>query len=226
MVGKGTVRYARHCHKTLIIFCGNIIARDCCVVRAGEAADHWDIVNIRDKEGRSTWPSKNTEENIDTALSKISTAAQQTEYFNNPVTEGEVFKELTYGKVPALNKFDFLVIYGDPAPGENKSKNSSTKSCILMGQLKQKVYIINVRLDRGLNSDFIDWYVQLLEYVDGKTSVYCYMENNKLQDPFFSKYSNRWSVRCAGNGTCNFTSIPTKNERPKKVPVSKPTWNR
>ena len=35
---------------TLVIFCGNIIAKDCCVVRAGEMADSWDIVNIRDKK--------------------------------------------------------------------------------------------------------------------------------------------------------------------------------
>lgn len=173
--------------KTLIVFCGNIIARDCCVVRAGHMADHWDVVNIRDEKGYSTWPSKNTEESIDIALSKISTAAQQTEYFNNPVTEGEVFKEITYGKVPDLKKFQFLVIYGDPAPGENKSKNSSTKSCILMGMIGPKLYIIKPCLDRGLNAEFIDWYVQLLEYVGGKVPVYCYMENNKLQDPFFQQ---------------------------------------
>lgn len=43
---------------TLVIFCGNIIAKDCCVVRAGEMADSWDIVNIRDKNGFSTWPEK------------------------------------------------------------------------------------------------------------------------------------------------------------------------
>lgn len=120
-------------------------------------------------------------------LAKISTSAQQTEYFNNPVTEGEVFKELTYGRVPALTKFKFLVIYGDPAPGENKTRNSSTKGCILMGMTGQKLYIIKVRLDRGLNAEFIDWYVQLLEYVNGKVPVYCYMENNKLQDPFFQQ---------------------------------------
>ena len=150
-------------------------------------ADHHDIVNIRDKDGHSTWPEKNTEEHIDTVLRKISAASAQKEYYNNPVTEGEVFKEITYGRVPDLKKFPFLVIYGDPAPGENKSKNSSTKSCILMGQLKDKVYVINARLDRGLNAGFIEWYVQLLEYVGGKTSVYCYMENNKLQDPFFQQ---------------------------------------
>lgn len=173
--------------KTLIVFCGNIIARDCCVTRAGAMANHWDVVNIRDKNGHSTWPSKNTEESIDIALSKISTSAQQTEYFNNPVTEGEVFKELTYGKVPVLSKFKFLVIYGDPAPGENKTKNSSTKSCILLGMIGQKLYVIKPFLDRGLNAEFIEWYVQLLEYVNGKATVYCYMENNKLQDPFFQQ---------------------------------------
>lgn len=174
----------------LVIFCGNIIARDCCVVRAGAMANHWDIVNIRDKNGHSTWPSKNAEEKIDAALSKISTASQQTEYFNNPISEGEVFKELTYGKVPKLSKFRFLIIYGDPAPGENKTKNSSTKSCILMGQIGEKVYVINPRLDRGLNSEFIQWYVELLDYVALRapnTPVYCYMENNKLQDPFFQQ---------------------------------------
>jgi len=68
---------------TLILFCGNIIAKDCCITRAGEIADHWDIVNIRDKQGRSTWPEKNTEEHIDRTLSKISTLSQQHEYFNN-----------------------------------------------------------------------------------------------------------------------------------------------
>jgi hypothetical protein len=171
----------------LTIFCGNIIARDCCVVRAGHMASHWDVVNIRDKNGMSTWPEKNSEAKIDEMLAKISTASQQTEYFNNPVTEGEVFRELTYGKVPALSKFRFLVIYGDPAPGENRTKNSSTKSCMLMGMMGTKLYIIKARLDRGLNADFIDWYVQLLEYVAGRTTVYCYMENNKLQDPFFQQ---------------------------------------
>ena len=171
----------------LVVFCGNIIARDCCVTRAGAMADHWDVVNIRDKDGHSTWPQKNTEKQIDEVLAKISTSAQQTEYFNNPVTEGEVFKELTYGRVPALTKFKFLVVYGDPAPGENKTRNSSTKGCILMGMTGQKLYIIKVRLDRGLNAEFIDWYVQQLEYVNGKVPVYCYMENNKLQDPFFQQ---------------------------------------
>lgn len=172
---------------TLVLWCGNIIAKDCCVVRAAKIADHWDLVNIRDKEGHSTWPQKNTEADIDRALSKISTRAAQGEYFNNPISEGEVFRRMTYGKVPPLHKFKFLVEYGDPAPGENKSKNSSTKAVMLLGKLKGVLYVIRPFVDHALNAQFIDWYIQCDNYVAGKTNIYRYMENNKLQDPFFQQ---------------------------------------
>lgn len=173
---------------TLVIFCGNIIAKDCCVTRAGEIADNWDIVNIRDREGHSTWPEKNTEENIDRALSKISTLSQQHEYFNNPISQGEIFKEVVYGKVPPLSKFKFLIIYGDPAPGESRQKRGkSFKAVMLLGKLGEKYYVIKARLAQTLNAEFINWYVELLEFVDGKSNVYCWMENNKLQDPFFQQ---------------------------------------
>lgn len=172
---------------TLTIFCGNIIAKDCCVVRAAKMANHHDIVNIRDKDGHSTWPEKNTEEAIDLALSKISAKAQQGEYFNNPISEGQIFKNCNFGKIPPLSKFKFLVCYGDPAPGENKSKNSSTKAVWLCGKLNGVLYVIKGFLDRGLNTEFIDWYFELNRLVEGKTTVYNFIENNKLQDPFFNQ---------------------------------------
>lgn len=172
---------------TLTIFCGNIIAKDCCVVRAAKMSDHHDIVNIRDKDGKSTWPEKNTEESIDIALSKISLKAQQGEYFNNPISEGQVFHNLQFGKIPPLKKFKFLVCYGDPAPGENKTKNSSTKAVWLCGSLNGVLYVIKGFLDRGLNAEFIDWYFELNKFVNGEVPVYNYMENNKLQDPFFQQ---------------------------------------
>ncbi|MDR0612395.1 MAG: hypothetical protein LBG45_02735 [Dysgonamonadaceae bacterium] len=176
-----------------ILFNGNIIAKNCCINRAIEKAKtiqhigHADIINIRDKHGNSVWPQKNSEADIEQFLSLISTHAAQGEFFNNPVSEGEIFKEMTWGKVPALQRFKFLVIYGDPAPGENKTKKSSTKSVCLLGKLGGKLYVIKCFLDRGLNAEFIDWYVKLLEYVGGRVTVYAWMENNKLQDPFFQQ---------------------------------------
>ena len=111
------------------LWCGNIIAKDCCIRRAGEKARHWDIVNIRDKNGKSTWPQKNTEEQIDTVLSNISQKNAQAEYFNNPVSEGTIFRNLPFGKVPPLKKFPFLILYGDPAPSNKRHKADSTVAC-------------------------------------------------------------------------------------------------
>ena len=172
---------------TLVLWCGNIIARDCCIKRAGEKARHWDIVNIRDKNGKSTWPQKNTEEQIDTVLANISARNAQAEYFNNPVSEGTIFKNLPFGKVPPLSRFRFLVCYGDPAYSDSKKKASSTKALWLVGKYKGVYYIIKGFLARELNAVFISWYFDLLDYVAGKTAVYFYMEDNALQDPFFQQ---------------------------------------
>lgn len=169
------------------LFNGNIIAKDCCITRAIKMADHTDVVNIRNKDGRSSWPEKNSEEDIDRILSKMSAKAAQQEYYNNPMADGEVFKELTWGKVPPLSKFKFLVIYGDPAPSENKTKMSSTKAVWLCGKLAGTLYVIRGFLDRGSNAEFIDWYAQLSEFVGDKTTVYSFIENNKLQDPFYQQ---------------------------------------
>ncbi|HQL70945.1 MAG TPA: hypothetical protein PLA77_08945, partial [Bacteroidales bacterium] len=115
----------------LTLWCGNIIAKDCCIVRAGKKAreleirnkplGHWDIINIRMVninrpdpkndylKGKSVWPQKNTEERIDEVLAQVSTASGQKECFNNPVGEGDVFKNLVWGKCPPLNTLKFAV---------------------------------------------------------------------------------------------------------------------
>ena len=170
-----------------IVFNGNIIAKDCCIVRAGKVANKMDIVNIRDKNGKSTWPEKNTEEDIDFILSKISTKSAQQEYFNNPLTEGKVFKEMFWGKVPPLRQFRFLIAYGDPSPSNSKNKAGSLKSLVLMGFLDGKYYIINCRLDHATNAEFVDWLYDLSTEVPQGVQLYNFVENNTLQDPFYQQ---------------------------------------
>lgn len=171
----------------LVLWCGNIIAKDCCITRAGKLADNWDIINIRDKQGKSTWPAKNTEAHIDRVLSKISTRAQQQEYYNNPVSVGDTFKQMRWGKVPLLNSFKFLVSYGDPAPSNNKNKAGSYKSNFLIGCKDGIFYVITGYLDKVTNSEYVDWYYYINTYVKGRTQVYYFTENNTLQDPFYQQ---------------------------------------
>lgn len=173
----------------LVIFCGNIIAEDCCIKRAMETADHTDIVNIRDHNGRSTWPSKNTEEMIDRVLSKISYKAQQGEYYNNPVSEGNTFDDLTWDKVPPLDRFPFLVAYADPAPSNNaKQRSSSTKALALLGFYRGRYYVIKCFVDNVNTDTFVQWFFDLREWIGGRCpAIYWYIENNTLQDPFYTQ---------------------------------------
>ena len=66
---------------TRILVNGNIISDNCMVKYLGESdtCDKFDIINIRDKNGKSSWPEKNSEEDIDRVLSTISYASGQKE---------------------------------------------------------------------------------------------------------------------------------------------------
>lgn len=190
---------------TLVVFNGNIIAEDCCIKRAGAIADHWDVINLKMvdpkhpngvadyRDGKSVWPAKNSDEMIDRVLSKISYVSAMGEYFNTPIYEGKVFERQTTGRVPELSRFPFLVIYGDPSPSQRRgtaaNPKGSFKAVWLMGMLRGVLYIIKGRLFRGLNADFINAYFNLFQYAGSgaRVPIYCAMENNSLQDPFFQQ---------------------------------------
>lgn len=216
----------------LVIFCGNIIAEDCCIVRAGAMADHHDIVNIRDAEGRSTWPEKNTEELIDRALSKISTQAQQAEYFNNPVVEGKIFGPRKWGKIPDLRRFPFLCIYADPtqseAKGAAKNKQGSLKAVWLLGKLDRVLYVIKGFLGKMTTEEFVTHFFSLYLYAraaDAARYTPC-RRITHCKTPSFSRCSKRHSPTRRSRRESASRSSPTKRRKPTRPCVSRPTSNR
>ena len=172
---------------TLILAKGNLIAKDTCIARFGAKADKHMVVNIVDKEGKSSWPEKNSQEHIERVKATISTGAFQAEYMNNPIHEGKVFKNLPLGKMPALSKFKFLVCYGDPSTSNNGKKGSSTKAVCLIGKIRTTYYILKAFVDRPSNAAFIDWYYQCKAWVANRVPVFYLVENNSLQDPFYEQ---------------------------------------
>ncbi|MDN4753847.1 hypothetical protein QYZ87_04780 [Porphyromonadaceae bacterium W3.11] len=185
-----------------VVFCGNVIAKDCCITRAMEKANYVDIVNIRDANGKSSWPEKNSEEDIDQALSIMSMVAIQKEYYNNPITEGEVFKEITWGKCPPMKSLPFIVVYGDPSPSNKsgrKAKGASHKAVIAVGYQAGKYYVYDACLEQTKNSDFIQWYYDMRAKYGGKTVVYYFIENNSLQDPVWEQVLQPLAVKLGEN---------------------------
>lgn len=177
----------------LICFDNNLIAEDSLAARFGEFADDVHTVNIRDEYGKSSWPEKNSEKDIDDILNSISYAAGQAEYFNNPYSEGKVFKEMTYGKCPPLRKLKFVVIYADPSPSNRdkpgiKAKiQNSCKAVVITGYYENKYYVYKAFVNYTTNAKFIDWLYAAKDEVANKTQPYIFIENNTLQNPFYEQ---------------------------------------
>lgn len=177
----------------LILFLGNIIAENCCVVRASRVADHSETINIRDASNKSVWPEKNKEEDIDYQIAKVSYESSQKEMFNNPMTQGKTFKEITWGTPPPLKSLLYVVSYADPATS-NKDKptlksraQNSCKAVILVGVLNDSYYVYKVFCDNTTNANFVDWMFEIKRWVKQASVLYTYIENNSLQDPFYDQ---------------------------------------
>ncbi len=173
-----------------IVVNGNIIHNNCAVKYMGEnIADHFDVVNIRDKDGKSSWPSKNSEEAIDRVLSTISYKSAQKEYFNNPMDGGDTFKDILYGRIPPLHQCRCL-IYADPATSNKDRSNASYKAVGLLAYKDGCYYIVRCACDTMSNSAFVDYlfefYTYATEALRGE-SLRVYIENNTLQDPFYEQ---------------------------------------
>ena len=56
-----------------------------------------------------------------------------------------------------------------------------------MGYADGKFYVYTGFLDHVTNDEFVDWYYLLRDYAGDKTQSYNFIENNKLQDPFYEQ---------------------------------------
>ncbi len=173
----------------LLIACGNIIAKYCCITEMGKKANKWEVVNIRDKEGKSTWPQKNSEANIDRVLSMISYESYQKEYFNNPMDGGDTFKDILFDKCPQLRHCDTVVIYADPAPSNSDKTNASSKAIVIVGQKGIDYYVNKVWVDQMSNAQFCEYMFEAHDICKkaGVDPIYIWIENNSLQNPFYEQ---------------------------------------
>ncbi|MEO7212649.1 hypothetical protein [Mucilaginibacter sp.] len=176
----------------LIIVCGNIIAKYCCVTEMAKKADFHDIINITDKYGNSSWPQKNSAEMIARVAKTISSNSFQKEYKNNPITEGDTFKFITYGVAPRISSCERVVCYADPSTSDKNGgvkSAASHKSLIIVGFKNYQYFIYRVWVDQINNSGFVDWIFDAEDYLDrhGVDPKKIYIENNSLQDPFYTQ---------------------------------------
>lgn len=167
---------------------GNIIHENCVVKKLMEKADHAEIVNIRDENGRSTWPDKNTEKMIDRILSQISYESAQKEYFNNPMDGGDTFRVLKDGKVPPLASC-LVCIYADPATSNRDKSSGSDKAIGIIAKKGFDYYVVKTACGSMTTASFVDHLFDLYTYCkqQGVDTLTVWIENNNLQNPFYEQ---------------------------------------
>lgn len=179
----------------LIIACGNVIAKYCCITEMAKKADRHEVINIRDINGVSTWPNKNTEAMIDRVLSTIGHTARQKEYYNNPIVEGTTFTAVKYAKAPLLRSCEMVVIYADPSTSNKDKKTGksagqrSYKSVQVEGYKNHQYFTYWIRLQQVGNKAFVNWLYEAYDFCKRQKvdSVNIWVENNSLQDPHYEQ---------------------------------------
>lgn len=166
------------------VFAGNIIAKEGCIVKASRVADFFIKVNILDDKGQPSW-QRYTLEQVNYMLAKISYASGQKEYFNNPISEGTVFKDITWGKVPPLSKFKFLVAYCDPSYKD--SRKNDFKAIPLVGEYQGNFYVIKAFVEQNTVAKMVEWFYEHDTAVGDVTSLYNYIEAGSLQETFYQE---------------------------------------
>lgn len=159
----------------------NKIAKNSLTARVAKIADHVEVVNIYDKDGNPSW-NRYTKAECEYMINKMGTLIAQKEYFNNPITQGKIFKNdwLQYKKLPKLSQYKHLVAYLDPSFSDRK--NSDHKALILVGLLGGQYHIIKAYCGVASIAEMVLWHYDLDQYLKlHQATAKFYMEEVFMQ---------------------------------------------
>ncbi len=202
----------------LIIACGNIIAKECCITAMGAKADYWEVVNIRDKNDKSSWPQKNAEADIQRIENMISYESFQKEYMNNPMDGGDTFKELTFEQLPQMRHCDFVVIYADPATSNREVSKASSKAIVIVSNKGFRFHVHKAWVDQMSNATFCEILFVAYELCKkaGVDTPFLFIENNTLQDPFYEQVLLPHIYRISNERNVSLPITPDTRKKPDK----------
>lgn len=92
----------------------------------------------------------------------------------------------------------------------------SFKSNVLLGILDGRLYVITAFLDHVTNDEFVNWYYYQKDYVRDRTTIYNYIENNKLQDPFYDQVFKPLFLQKAVERKFIISIAPDERAKPDK----------
>lgn len=194
------------------IVVGNRISQNSLVARMAELQGiYHNKVNALDKQGKPAWPEKYTYNEIQAVINKLGYRASQQELFNNPVTEGAVFKRnwIRFEQPPRIDHFDTVVSYCDPS--FKNSASSDFKAIVTVGRKGKNYYIIDAFVRKCSVSEMVRYWYDYHANLPTRAMVSYYMEANFLQDLIFEEFQQEGI-----NRGWQFPIRPDKRKKPDK----------
>lgn len=157
------------------------------------------IVNAIDKNGIISWKEKYTLAEIQEAIAFMGFRNAQKEFFNNPISEGTVFKNdwIVYQKILSsyFKQFIKIIVYTDPS-----FKNTSTadfKASVALAMDKRgKLYILRCFVRNCTVSEMVRWHYDLFEeWHNLPVPVTFMMETSFAQDLLLQEFVKEGETR-------------------------------
>jgi hypothetical protein len=139
---------------------------------------------------KPTWKERFTLFDCVYMITKMGTRMSQREYFNNPISEGKVFKKawMQFKQLPPLRHYKNLIAYLDP--GFKKSETSDSKCIVLLGMLQGEIHVRKVFCGKASVEEMIEWCYDIHEYVKRYDAAYRFkMEEVFLQSLLYKDFA-------------------------------------
>lgn len=153
-----------------------------------------ETVNLLDENGEPTWDYYSKKE-CERMIETMGYIASQREYFNNPITEGTVYKEeyFQYKRRLPFKDYDSIVCYTDPS--FTGHKKSDFKATVLVGKWRHEYHLLKCFVEQTSVQQMVDWHYQIMDFVAGEGNIFYYMEANFTQFQILDKFEEEAQKR-------------------------------
>ncbi len=172
------------------VFVGNRINKNSVLANFAKVPGiYHSVVNALDEEGNPSWQEKYSKEDIQQVVDTIGIRRAQKEFFNNPITDGSVFKlkDIRFKTMEPITCYHYLVCYTDPS--FKSGAKSDYKATVLIGKNKTGEYhLLKSFVAQTTVKEMVNWHYSIHEQYGRNAVIYYYMESNFLQDMLFDEF--------------------------------------
>ena len=148
------------------------------------------VVNALDAKGKPTWHQKYSKKDIQQVVETIGERRAQKEFFNNPITDGSVFKlkDICFKAIEALNTYRYIVCYTDPS--FKSGAKSDFKATVVIGKTNTGEYhLLKAFVAQTSVKEMVNWHYTIHEVLSKQAAISYYIESNFLQDMLLDEFT-------------------------------------